>query len=280
MRKTGRYGLLLLTVLCCLGLAAYYILSQRTTDSTAPEISFQSEELEVSVGVSDVELLDGVTAWDAEDGDVTAGIVVEGVTNLSADQLATVTYAAFDRAGNVGKAQRTLRYTDYHSPKFTLTDALVFRSGTNFDVLRYVGAEDVIDGTLDDRVKATLVSGEDTITTEGIHEVEFRVTNSMKDTAYLTVPVEVYPVGLYNATLELTDYLIYVKQGSPFDRDDYLKTLKTGTQEIPLRGELDEISVSYDSDVDTTVPGTYSISYTVQSGGYTGYTRLIVVVEK
>ena len=280
MRKTGRYGLLLLTVLCCLGFAAYYILSQRTIDSTAPEISFQSEELEVSVGVSDVELLDGVTAWDAEDGDVTAGIVVEGVTNLSADQLATVTYAAFDRAGNVGKAQRTLRYTDYHSPKFTLTDALVFRSGTNFDVLRYVGAEDVIDGTLDDRVKATLVSGEDTITTEGIHEVEFRVTNSMKDTAYLTVPVEVYPVGLYNATLELTDYLVYVKQGSPFNRDDYLKTLKTGTQEIPLRGELDEISVSYDSDVDTTVPGTYSISYTVQSGGYTGYTRLIVVVEK
>ena len=232
------------------------------------------------MGVSDVELLDGVTAWDAEDGDVTAGIVVEGVTNLSADQLATVTYAAFDRAGNVGKAQRTLRYTDYHSPKFTLTDALVFRSGTNFDVLRYVGAEDVIDGTLDDRVKATLVSGEDTITTEGIHKVEFRVTNSMKDTAYLTVPVEVYPVGLYNATLELTDYLVYVKQGSPFNRDDYLKTLKTGTQEIPLRGELDEISVSYDSDVDTTVPGTYSISYTVQSGGYTGYTRLIVVVEK
>ncbi len=279
MRK-GRVGVLPLTILLCFGFVVYYILSRQMIDSTAPEISFPSETLEVSVGVTDEELLYGVTAFDAKDGDVSAGIVVEGITNLSSDQLATVTYAAFDQAGNVGKAQRTVHYTDYHSPRFTLSAALVFRSGTNFDVLNYVGAQDVIDGALDDRVKATLVSGEDTITTEGVHDVEFRVTNSMKDTAYLTVPVEVYPSGTYNATLELSDYLVYVKQGSTFQRDSYLKTLRAGTQEIAINSSSEDFSISYDSDVNTNVPGTYSVSYTVRYRGYTGYTRLIVVVEE
>ncbi len=280
MRKKGRWVLLLFTVLCCIGFAAYYILSRRIVDNTAPEISFRSEEIELSVGTDQAELLNGVTAWDAQDGDVTSSLVIEGISNLSSNQMATVTYAAFDRAGNVAKAQRTLRYTDYQSPRFTLSAPLVFRGGTTFDVLSCVGAEDVIDGALDDRIKATLVSKEASVTAEGVHQVEFRVTNSMNDTAYLTVPVEVYPSGTYNATLELSDYLVYLEQGSGFDPDAYLKTLRIAAEEIDLSRDTDRVSVSYDSDVNTEVPGTYSVAYTAKYSGYTGYTRLIVVVEE
>ena len=280
MREKGKKVAVLFTALCCAAFGAYYVLSRQAADHAAPEISFQSGEIEVSVGVTEAELLYGVAATDKRDGDVTGSLVVEGISELSPDQTATVTYAAFDKAGNVAKAKRTLRYTDYQSPRFTLSAPLVFRSGISFNVLNYVGAEDVIDGTLDDRVKATLVSRESSITTEGVHEVEFRVTNSMNDTVYLTVPVEVCPSGAYNATVELSENLVYLKQGARFEPNSYLKTLRVSGEKIDLRNANDRVSVSCSSDVSTNTPGTYSVAYTVKYGNYTGYTRLIVVVEE
>lgn len=280
MRKKRIWALLIVTFMCCLGFAAYLFFSQQIVDSTSPKISFASDALQVSVSASNAELMAGVTAWDDQDGDVTASILVEGISGLSSDQLAVITYAAFDQAGNVAKAQRTLQYTDYHSPRFSLSAPLVFRSGSSFNLLNYVGAEDVIDGILNDRVKATLVSTESALSEEGTHEVEFRVTNSMKDTAYLTVPVDIYPAGMYNATVTLSDYLVYVEQGSRFDYLGYLESFQKGTETIFLKDSSSDVSVSCDSDVNTNVPGTYSVTYTAKSGSYTGYTRLIVVVEE
>ena len=280
MGKKGKWALLVITVLCCLGFAAYLVYTRQIADNTPPEISFTSDLLEVSVEASEDDLLAGVSALDAKDGDVTNSILVEGISGLSSDQLAIVTYAAFDKAGNVAKSQRTLRYTDYHSPRFSLTAPLIFRSGSSFDLLKFISAEDVMDGILDNRIKATLVRGEGALNEEGIYEVEFRVTNSMRDTAYLTVPVEIYPVGLYNATVTLTDYLIYVQQGDLFDYNDYLDTLQVGTETISLSSIPSDVSVSYNSDVNLNTPGTYSVTYTLKKGSYTGYTRLIVVVEE
>ncbi len=280
MGKKGKWALLVITVLCCLGFAAYLVYTKQIADNTPPEISFTSDLLEVSVEASEDDLLAGVSALDAKDGDVTNSILVEGISGLSSDQLAIVTYAAFDKAGNVAKSQRTLRYTDYHSPRFSLSAPLIFRSGSSFDLLKFISAEDVMDGILDNRTKATLVSGEGALNEEGIYEVEFRVTNSMRDTAYLTVPVEIYPVGLYNATVTLTDYLIYVQQGDLFDYNDYLDTLQVGTETISLSSIPSDVSVSYNSDVNLNTPGTYSVTYTLKKGSYTGYTRLIVVVEE
>ena len=280
MGKKGKWALLVITVLCCLGFAAYLVYTRQIADNTPPEISFTSDLLEVSVEASEDDLLAGVSALDAKDGDVTNSILVEGISGLSSDQLAIVTYAAFDKAGNVAKSQRTLRYTDYHSPRFSLSAPLIFRSGSSFDLLKFISAEDVMDGILDNRIKATLVSGEGALNEEGIYEVEFRVTNSMRDTAYLTVPVEIYPVGLYNATVTLTDYLIYVQPGDLFDYNDYLDTLQVGTETISLSSIPSDVSVSYNSDVNLNTPGTYSVTYTLKKGSYTGYTRLIVVVEE
>lgn len=278
MRKKGGWALLLLTLLCCLGFAVYLVLSERMVDKTAPEISFTSEILDVSVNDSEEYLLTGVSANDEQDGDVTSSVLVEGISALSANQTATVTYAAFDEAGNVAKATRTLRYTDYHSPRFSLSTALVFRNGTSVNLLNYISAEDMIDGVLDDRIKATPVSKEYSINEVGTYDVEFRVTNSMRDTAYLTVPVEIVPTGLYNATVVLTDYLIYIKEGSAFLCEEYLKELQIGAEKISLQGNPSDVSISYDSDVNTNVPGTYSVAYTVKTGSHSGYTRLIVIV--
>lgn len=280
VKKRGKWALLPLTVLCCIGFMGYLALTERMNDNTAPEISFASQMLVVSVDASNEELLAGVSARDEKDGDVTDSILVEGISGLGSDQLATITYAAFDEAGNVAKATRTLKYADYSSPRFSLSTALIFRSGSSVNLLKYVGAEDVIDGTLDEKVKATLVSEENVVDGVGCYEVEFRVTNSMRDTAYLTIPVELVPSGMYNAAVYLREYLTYVKKDSDFDYSDYLEELQIGAEKISLQEKPAGVSVSYDSDVNTSVPGTYSVTYTVSSGMYTGYTRLIVIVEE
>lgn len=53
-------------------------------------------------------LLQEVTAYDEEDGDVTASVVVEKVVTDRAKGCAVITYGACDASGNVAKATRTL----------------------------------------------------------------------------------------------------------------------------------------------------------------------------
>lgn len=281
MKKSAKWLLLILTVLCVGVFVLYYFDSQSSRDTVAPVISMESDQLALSVQDGRDAFLAGVTAVDDRDGDVSDLVVVESVSAVDGNHCATVTYAAFDRSGNVAKAERTVAYTDYEGPKFALTTSLVFRSGYNLDPLDYVTAEDPIDGDLTERVKATLASGESDLSREGVHRVELRVTNSMGDTVRLTVPVEVYDPDMYDANINLSDYLIYLKKGSAFRAEDYLESLYAGYRVISIEQlKADGAQIDIRSDVQTAVPGTYDVTYTITYGTYTGHTRLIVVVEE
>ena len=276
MKARGRIALLALVLVCCAAFAVYRIAEARCADREAPQITMAQEELRLSVKDGTEKLLDGVTAQDAQDGDVTDLLVVESVRGIVADKRFTVTYAAFDAAGNVAKAQRTVYYEDYTSPCFTLTAPLIFREGT-VDVFAPLGADDVFDGSLKDRIKGTLVSGESQVSQPGDYTVEFRVTNGLGDTAYLTAPVRVLPAGNRNAELTLTDYLIYLRKNEAFVPEMYLDTLSAGGQTVALDGG--SVSLQINSDVDMTKTGTYCVDYTAAFGKFTAYTRLLVVVE-
>lgn len=281
MKKSIKWLLLILVVLCVAAFVMFYMYSQNSRDHTAPVISMEGDMLSLSVYDTQDAFLTGVSALDDRDGDVSELVVVESVSAVDENHCATVTYAAFDRSGNVAKAERTVAYTDYEGPKFGLTTALVFRSGYNFDLFDYVVANDPIDGELTERIKATLVSAESDIRKEGIHQVDLRVTNSMGDTARLTVPVEVYDPSEYNGTVNLSDYLIYLEKGGTFSAEDYLEDLYADYRTIlPEQLNAGGAQIDIRSDVQTNVPGTYSVTYTVTYGIYTGYTRLIVVVEE
>jgi hypothetical protein len=279
VRKKGKWLLLLLVLLCCGGFAAYQLIWDQAYDRVPPTITMDSDELTVSVSDSEEQLLQGVTATDARDGDVTSSLVVESVRGVVANQEFTVTYAAFDRAGNVAKAQRTVHYSDYVSPKFNLTGPLLFRSGTSLDIFSVLEAEDVFDGDLTERIKATLTGGGQQISDPGDYTVEFRVTNSLGDTAYLEAPIRVVAPENSNADVALTDYLVYCSKGDKFQPKDYLKSMKAGGETVDLAQRDSDIKIDVDSNVDTSATGTYWVDYTVTYETYTGISRLIVVVE-
>lgn len=280
MKNKGKMCLLLLTAVCCAAFAAYLCLSRSSRDQQAPQIVLAEDELTLSVGDDPSCLLDGVTAYDAQDGDVTGSLVVESVRGVVSDRRFTVTYAAFDAAGNVAKASRTVCYADYTSPRFSLSAPLVFRAGVMPDVFSVVGAGDVFDGDLSDRVKGTLVSGERQLSEAGEYAVAFRVTNSLGDTAYLTAPVLVTGERSGTAELTLRSYLTYLKTGEPFEPESYLLSLRTGKRNIELQPVPSDAAVQIEGGVDTAVPGTYCVDYTVTCDGSTGQTRLLVVVEE
>lgn len=284
MKKSTVILLIVILMAALISLAGYIMMDNMRADDTAPVLTVEEGELVLSVRDSEMALLTGVTAWDETDGDVTGSVIIESVYGITEDNLATVTYVACDSSGNVAKLERLVRFSDYHSPRFTLNRALVFEFGSVFDVMAAVGAEDVIEGDILRRVKATMISSGITVTEEGTHDVQFRVTNSLGDNVQLVLPVEIYPTNRYDARLELKEYILYLTGDSDFNPRDYLLSLEIPGDSIALnKGTAENVNVRIAGTVDTATPGVYPVAYTAtytQDGHvYTGYSKLIVVVE-
>ncbi len=261
MRKREKQILLLLVGVCGV-LFIGYCMFFSGADHNPPVIRLSSEVFEASVYEGTQGLMSNATAWDEEEGNVTDSIVVESVSDIFETNKAVVTYAAFDNANNVAKANCTVVYTDYQGPRFTLSAPLLFREGSRFDVFNVIGAEDAIDGDLSNQVKGTLVSGGTEISKEGEYKVTFRVTNSLGDTVYLDAPVEVVDSGKNVSRLALREYLVYLKANTVFKPEAYL--------------ESTDSRIRIDSDVNMGTPGVYSVTYSLNSD----VTRLLVIVEE
>ena len=281
--KKNNLRYLLLILLCLAVFFGYRAIDAIRTDDIPPEITIPPEIPEISVHDDPAVLLSGVTAADRRDGDVTDSLLLERVQLLDSDGAAKAVCAAFDSSGNVKKAEREFRYTDYESPAFSLSAPLSFELNSGFDILGTVSATDLRDGDISHRIRATSLDGS-AVTTLGAHEVEFRVTNSLDDTVKLVLPVEVYAPGLYNASLSLTDYLIYLDAGETFTPERYLDSFMRGAITTSLTGGLPAgFTLTNTGEVDTAVPGVYSVGYTVTysvgNQTYLGYSKVIVVVE-
>lgn len=289
--KKRTWLFLVLIALCLAVFYGYRAVDRLNTDTKAPQISISSGTLQLSVQDSQSALLQGVTAKDETDGDVTASLVVESVRLTDPDGTVSVGYAAFDSAGNVAKASREVQYTDYESPRFTLSAPVAFSQSSGVDVLSIIHVTDMLDGDITHRIRATSLS-EEAVTAVGTHEVQFRVTNSLGETAELVLPVEVYPAGNYQASLSLTDYLVYLPAGTAFNPKDYLNSFTVSGEVTSLRSGMPRnFTLQTVGTVDTQTPGVYSVGYTVtytvvsetnpeNNRVYSGYSKLIVVVEE
>lgn len=282
MKKQNWISLLLIIASVAV-LLGYRAMDRLRTDMKPPVITVEDSLLELSALEPREALLQGVSAQDNADGDVTASLVVESVRLLRSDGTVLVTYAAFDKSGNVAKDTREVRFTDYRSPRFSLSRPLMFSQTVSYDVLSIIDAEDMLEGDIGHRIRATVLD-EVPDGYAGTHNVQFRVTNSLGDTVELVLPVELYTPTLFEASLTLKEYLVYLKQGDTFDPDVYPDEFFLGREQISLRGSLPEsMVIKHSGTVKTAVPGVYTVDYEVtfdHSGQtYTAYSRLIVVVE-
>ena len=235
-------------------------------DTKPPKVECKTESLTVSVKDPVEKLFEGVTAQDKRTGDVSDTLVIEEMTSFTEEGTRVITYAAVDASKNVGRCERTLRYSDYRAPKFSMNQSLCFPIGGSVNIFDVIGAKSSLDGDLSGNIKYTI---EKTINTmeEGSYPIEFRVMDSAGKMVYLSTDIEILSREKSAIDVYLDEYLIYVKKGASFDPDDYYK----GAEQD---GEL-----TIKSKVDTDEAGTYYVDYIVESGAVSGKSRLLVVVQ-
>ena len=189
MKKNGIW-IILLFVISVAVFGTYMCYDNIFKDITPPSVTCDSEFIIVSVKADDKDLLEGVYAIDDKSGDVSDSLVIEKISAL-VDGERIITYAAVDKKGNVGRAQRVLKYSDYEAPTLELTDSLVFPTNSNVNLLKYITAASTLDGDLTSNVKYS-IDGFVDYSVEGVYEVEFRVSDSAGTVSYLTANLEIY----------------------------------------------------------------------------------------
>lgn len=284
MIKIIQRVVLVLTILAAVLMAAAVIKTVGFRDTDGPEITMDQSSITVDVDCTDEELLQGITAADKKDGDVTDSLVVESLSNFIEKGRRLVTVAAFDQDHNVTKAAREVVYNNYTSPRFSLTGPLRFAVNSDESLTSVFQVQDCLDGDL---------SGEVVITSDyyydysvaGAYTVNFQVSNSAGDVVELPLTVETYDASADSSApkVELSEYLIYVETGSAINPSDYI----LGVTDSGMSWEMGDNSNPYSlsdieitNPVDTSTPGVYEISYTIPSDGeYQASIRLVVIVE-
>lgn len=274
--------------------AGYEFKENQNADKLGPQISMEESSIQVSVNASDKELIKGVTATDPKDGDVTDSIVIENVSTFLDKGRRLISYVAFDSDNHVTKASRQLIYTDYTSPRFSITAPMTFQVGTEA-ILDGVRAKDCIDGDISDKVK---ISSDSVIYTgvAGEYSVKLQVTNSCGDMVTLPVTVEICDRSdyMYRPQVNLSEYIVYTEVGNKLDAASYMEGVTIGDQDYALTDgdesygteedmgyhTINRSRIEISDKVDYKKAGVYEIIYGMSSlEGTRGKTRLIVVVE-
>ena len=284
-------------------------------DVEAPVISVEgNENLELPVAAEDKDYLEGLRARDNVDGDVTDSLVMVSKSDFVSKGKLKVNFAAFDSSNNVGTFTRTVTYTDYVSPRFSLSSPLnLGYSKDSQDDLVGVTVNDMLDGDISGNIKEISTGSSD----EDSEAVTLQVTNSAGDTTSIDVLLHRSKSDLYSLVCPwLSDYIFYVHPGEP--EPDYRSRVKgtwvngsgqefitdeTGREEEDDKSRFSEedqafinslgqsyitsISgnkyyVKFDtSGIDYTTPGTYTGSCTLYSGTEElGKADFYVVVEE
>ncbi len=297
MRKLRIFSIILFMI----ALALFMIYRAREIslqDRTGPEISMDSREIYVSINDPEEKLLEGVSALDRRDGDVTDSLVVESLSTFLRSGTRIVRYAAFDQNMHVARAEREMTYTDYRHPEFSIKQPLVFSPG-NFDLLRHVKVSDCLDGSLTDSIKI-LSDAEFLVDVEGDYEIRFQASNSAGDVAVLPVVVHISENQSREPKVMMDDYVVYLDPGAQFDPFDYVTGVTIGGGQYDVargygnfgeemdpseRAVIGTQQIEVDNPVDTSVPGNYTVIFRMSVKGnngdtVTGETRQYVVVRE
>ena len=235
------------------GVKAY---TRLAVDTTPPQISCDTDTIDISVSDPESALFQGITAKDNRDGDLTGSVMIKGMTGLITNDTAQVSYVVFDSSNNIATCQRTIRYTDYEKPRFALSQPLIYPEGGPVMVLDKLSAADSAGEDISDNI--SIVSQNIDIYTAGRYSLTAQVSNSQGDIESVVLPVII--TSAKKQLVELKEYLVYLDQGASFNSGSYVSSVKDSA------GAAYDLShLSVEGQVDTSVPGTYYVSYSFQT---------------
>lgn len=245
---------------------------QLKVDRTMPTIKVESDVIEIGLDVTNEDLLEGVTAYDKKDGDLTSKIIVESISRFIEPGVSIVRYAVCDNDNHAAYATRTIIYTNYTPPRFHLSDSLVFSISQNINIRNILGAVDSIDGDISNKVIIT--ANEYSANIPGVYYISAKVANSKGDMIMHQFPVYVEEISLAAPKIELKDYVAYLKVGEDFDvNGNVLSALSSDGKDLSDR-------INIDTNLDLTKAGMYEVHYRVSDdNGRIGHEIVIIFVE-
>ncbi|MBE6157904.1 MAG: DUF5011 domain-containing protein [Firmicutes bacterium] len=216
-----------------------------------------------------IDLLDGVSAKDSEDGDITKNIKVSGTVDNNKIGTYEITYSVTD-SGNLTTTKKiTITVTENKKPVITAEDKEVTIK-TEFNPLDGVNANDSEDGDITKKIE--VIDDNVDITRLGEYSITYRVVDSYNQEVTKSIQVKV--VKDHDPEIVAKDKeIILNKEFNPLDEVS-AKDSEDGdiTQNIEV----------IENNVDITKLGTYKVKYKVIDSNDNSVTKEIkvTVIEK
>lgn len=210
----------------------------------APTISF-ADDLHLHLGQKSFNLMDGVSAHDVKDGDLTNKVVLCSTVDVNTEGTYQVTYKVTDSAGHKTSATRDVVVTN-DAPVIHVSGNNQTEVGHAFDPLQGVTADDYQDGDLTTEIK---VAGDVDTSKLGDYELIYTVTDKNGAVTTLKRSVTVFATA---PTLDVSKVPTELKVGDQFNP-------KANVTAVSPYGD---VIVAVDGSVDTSKPGSYELAYT------------------
>lgn len=238
-----------LMAIICVGLVAFVAWTRVGADKTGPEIRYGNESLVYHEGMSDSELLEGVTAFDEKDGDVTDSLAVESAYPVEDGQVVVV-YVAKDKSNNITKSKQFYAY-----------DAAASADAENEEV---PDEELAADGANETEAGGTpsleTEAPSDTDSTENLTEPSDAGAASSEEEQIRQeqeAQAEQMPAG--SPRIYLTEYVVKVPVGTTVDRLSYVKEITDDSDNVYDLWTKIQITGT----LDTMTAGNYECTYYV-----------------
>ena len=241
------------------------------TDGAGPFITLNGDvAVIVEAGTNYIDA--GATASDVVDGDLTANLVVVNSVDTAKLGIYTVTYNVSDSNGNAAvEMVRTITVVDTTGPVITLTGdpEITVEAGATYSDAGAT-ATDAVDGDVTANIEST---GTVDTTKLGKYILSYNVSDAAENTATavirtVTVADTTAPVITIkgSTTVNVETGGTYVDEGA--------------TAADSFEGDL-TADITLGNPVDTTISGSYTVSYSVKdsSGNEASATRTVVVSD-
>lgn len=230
----------------CIGLGIVGFFVNTTQDKKAPVITIEDKNKKITYKEGDdyEKLLEGVTAKDNRDGDVTKDIFIDSISTVSDGKSAVVRYAVIDSHNNVGVKTRVVAYEG--------------TQGAENDVSKPDKAEEKLNQKAEENTKKQEESKETEKAKE--EKKEEQTQEEVKETTQESEENqgELKPDG-GNPAIRLKETSRTIKAGESFD------VLSVVDKIVDDQDDMSSLSrrIHADGDYNVSVPGTYTIRYYV-----------------
>ena len=262
-------GLKITLTVIAVVLAALSVLTVILSDSKGPKITVEQKSITYVNGDDKASLLDGVSAYDAVDGDVTVSLIVKDITVLNSGDTAKVTYAARDNNNNISEAYRIVTYVDSDENYSEPDDEAMFQEAVEEEVIQ---EEETAENTEAQATEEQAEPVEDN--TQETEEPTEEATEEPQEEEKPEEPEKPQPKATDNKPEDKTPKItlkqksVNINVGQTFNPSDYIKSKENAS------------SIAIDGAINVMAPGTYPLTFKVTGpDGKTASETLTVVVK-